>query len=396
MAQQSPKSNLLFLITKSNFGGAQKYVFDLATSLSETKYNISVAFGGNGLLAEKLRITNIKTFEIPCLGRDLSFFGDIKSFFEILSLLKKERPDIVHLNSSKVGGIGALAVCILNLYFKLTANGLRIKTIYTSHGWAFAEKRKWYSKLLIKTASWLTIILCDKVITVSEIDKESVIYWPFIKNKVEAIHNGIPEMVPKTKAEAKETIFKKIGTTIPEDSLLIGTISELHKNKGLEFVVKALDVLKNEKLFFIIIGDGEEKDKLKSLIDKLGLDKKVFITGFIENASSLLKAFDILTLTSLKEGLPYFVLEAGLSEVPIITTAVGGIPEIIDDMKSGILVHTQNANEISKAINFLIANPEKRISLAEKLRKRVERNFSLKRMVRETEALYKNIDIIKI
>ena len=141
----------------------------------------------------------------------------------------------------------------------------------------------------------------------------------------------------------------------------------------------------------IIIGEGERKEKLQARINRYNLQNSVFLVGRINDASKYLKAFDIFTLTSITEALPYVILEAGLAGLPIIASAVGGIPEIIDDMESGILVRPKEPAEIEKALSFLLKNPDKMALFKEKITDKIRREFSKEKMVRETLALYKQI-----
>lgn len=117
----SGKKKVFICITKSNWGGAQKYVFDIATSINRELFDISVLLGGNGELKKRLEEKNIKIIELENSQRDIKTKKDFGLFFELYKIFKKEKPDIIHLNSSKMGFIGALAVFVLNLYFKLTA-----------------------------------------------------------------------------------------------------------------------------------------------------------------------------------------------------------------------------------------------------------------------------------
>ena len=109
------KKKVTYVITKSNWGGAQRYVFDLATNLPKEQFEVAVALGGDGLLAKKLQERNTSIYRSISLGRDISIGKDIRSFFELYRLFKKERPDVVHLNSSKAGGIGALAARVAGI-----------------------------------------------------------------------------------------------------------------------------------------------------------------------------------------------------------------------------------------------------------------------------------------
>src|SRR5690349_13323276 len=100
---------ILFIITKATFGGAQKYLYDLATHLPQDSYDVAVAYGAPGRLSDNLHDAGIRLYPIISLGRDIALISDIRSFFQLRSCIKKVRPDVVHLNSSKAAGIGALA-----------------------------------------------------------------------------------------------------------------------------------------------------------------------------------------------------------------------------------------------------------------------------------------------
>ena len=144
-----------------------------------------------------------------------------------------------------------------------------------------------------------------------------------------------------------------------------------------------------EKFIYVIIGEGEERTALQNLIQEMHLENEVFLIGKREGASSLLRAFDIFILPSIKEGLPYVILEAGVAELPVVASAVGGIPEIIQDMKSGILVKSKHEDEITLALEFLLANPQKQAKFGETLKEYVVKNFSIEKMVEETSMLYR-------
>ncbi|PIR41028.1 MAG: glycosyltransferase family 1 protein, partial [Candidatus Yonathbacteria bacterium CG10_big_fil_rev_8_21_14_0_10_43_136] len=98
------KKKILFVITKSNFGGAQKYVFDLATGLPKDQFDVAVALGGSGILIQKLQAENIRVLPIFSLARDVNPLSDITTFFELWRMFRKEKPDVAHLNSAKAGG----------------------------------------------------------------------------------------------------------------------------------------------------------------------------------------------------------------------------------------------------------------------------------------------------
>ena len=109
------KTKILYLITKGNWGGAQRYVFDLATNLPKNEWDVVVVHGKGEILAEKLKKNEIRTIQLKNSQRDINPFKDLLLFFELLGLYKREKPDVVHLNSSKIGFLGALTALIYKL-----------------------------------------------------------------------------------------------------------------------------------------------------------------------------------------------------------------------------------------------------------------------------------------
>ncbi len=175
---------ILFVITKANFGGAQRYVYDLSTSLPKEEFNVAVAFGARGRLAEMLEKAGIKTHDVSSLQRDVSFGADFRSFRELVRLFKTLKPDVVHLNSSKVGGLGSFAA---------RAAGVP-NIIFTAHGWPFWERRSGPARAAIWLASWATALLAHRVIVISDYDLRVARKMPFIGHKVIRIYNGIKPM----------------------------------------------------------------------------------------------------------------------------------------------------------------------------------------------------------
>lgn len=373
------KHKILYIITKGNFGGAQRYVFDLATSLPRENFDVSVAFGQAGMLAEKLLDAGIKTIEIKSLQRDINLLLDFKSFFELVRIFKKEKPDTIHINSSKIGGLGSLAGRVTGVP----------NIIFTAHAWAWNENRNAISKVAIKFLHWLTIVFSHKTITVSENLAKQVSHWPFVSKKIHVVHNGINPFDLKNQIEARTELIKiSGGTKIPEK--WIGTAAELHKNKGLDFLINAFSKIEqenpNSEIF--IMGEGEERNNLEKLIAEKNLQDKIHLLGHVKDAKSYLKAFDVFTLTSRTEALPYSIPEAGLAGLPVVASSVGGIPEIIENGKSGILIEKGNIDQIQEALSLLLRNKSVGENYGKNLKEKVERQFLQKEMVKNTIALY--------
>ena len=296
------KRKVLYVITKSNWGGAQRYVFDMATNLPKQDFDVSVILGGDGALAQKLQEQKTSVYRSLSMQRDVSMFADIKSFFELYRLFKQIRPDVVHLNSSKAGGIGALAARMAGVK----------NIIFTVHGLPEDEPRGALARLLIKIATRLTFMLCDTVITVSK-DNQRRVHGSVL------IYNGVGPIVFGT--------GDTIRSAFPPGVTITGTIGELNKNKNQQALIE--EAKRTPNMFVAIVGEGEMRGELERLINKYNLNNRVKLFGFLP-AAEVLKGFDVFALPSLKEGLPYVLLEAKQAGLPIVATQVGGIPDILD------------------------------------------------------------------
>ena len=374
---------ILYVITKSNWGGAQRHVYDLSMAMKERDQTVVVALGGNGLLRQKLEDAGIKTYAINKLGRDVSATKDVGSFREIFSVIKREKPDIIHLHSPKAAGLGALAGRILRVP----------KIIYTVHGWAFNEDRPRYQQLGIIAASWVTMLFVHKVILLSELELRQTARFPWMKKKLSYIPLGIKAPIFMSVDGAKQTLAKHIGMDLGEfkKKIVIGTIAELHPNKGLGYLVDALMNVcaAHPETIAVIIGDGDLLASLHMKIKENGLEGRAFLAGYMTDAYQYLKAFHIFALPSVKEGLPYVIIEAGSASLPVVATTVGGIPEIVEDMKSGVLVQPKDAGELAHAISYIIEHPLLARQYGASLRETVAQRFGVEKMLGKVEELYK-------
>ncbi|MEK7114240.1 MAG: glycosyltransferase [Patescibacteria group bacterium] len=314
--KDSARKKILFVITKSNWGGAQRYVYDLATHLPKDRFEVSVAFGGTGkvgaptgLLAQRLKEAGVRSVFLTSFTRDISMFREWTTFLELLRALKKERPDVLHLNSSKAGGLGALAgriACVPHI-------------IFTAHGWAHKELRPFYERVLVWIASWFTILFSHRVIVLSNYE---LVCAPvlFSRSKMTVIHNGIDLTMSFESGE-------KIRNAFPPGVHIVGTLGELNGNKN---QIVLIEQAKNDpEMYVAIVGEGEERPHLEAKIAEYGLEGRAKLFGYLTAPESL-KGFDTFALPSLKEGLPYILLEAKAAGLPIVANRVGGVGEILD------------------------------------------------------------------
>ncbi len=389
---EGDKKRLLFVITQPVVGGAQKYVFDLAANFQDSgNYDVSVAMGGpvEGDLFKKFSAEKIKTHYLRFLSREVKIFDDILLIFELIKVLKEERPDIIHLNSSKIGLIGAFAAFLYNLGSKHPA-----KIIFTAHGWIFKEDLSRLARLATIFLARLSAKFQDRIICVSQDDFNQALKHKIAPpRKLYVVHNAVSEIKFLPRNKAREEISKVIGLEIKPDTSAFVNLGRLYSTKGLNYLVGAMDIIKdkfpNKDIVLVIFGDGPEKENLKSQISNLKLEDSIFLTGDISDVSKYLKAFDALALSSTKEGLPYSILEAGLAGVPVVATNVGGIGEIIENEKNGLLVPPKNSEALAQAVLDLITHTEKAASYSVTLKKNVTKRFNFENMIARTEWVYK-------
>lgn len=363
---------ILYLVTKSNWGGAQKYVHDLAVAFSAKNYDIAVAFGGNGELARKLEEANIRTISLDSLVRDINVIKEFRSSYSIYRLIKNEKPDIFHVNSSKAGGLGAFFGRLLGVPL----------VVFTVHGAPFREDRKLLVRSFFYFFTWITCLFAHKVIAVSKQDERDIGRMFFIRKKVTTIYPGIVFNGPweRTTPKTRET--------------RILTVAEMHPNKGYLYGLQAVEALHKEgiPIQYTIFGEGDDKRKIEAFIAMKQLHGIITLQGYGPPSKEDWANHDIYILPSVKEGLPYTLIEAGRAMLPVISSTTGGIPEVIRHEETGLLVPPKNVIRLVDELRRLIVDRKFAKKLGQSLHSHVVQNFSYSKMLAQTAKVYGLID----
>ncbi len=381
------KPKILYLITQGEYGGAQHYILDLMQNLHQN-FSLQIAFGEkqkSEKFVNLLKKYHINYHIIPELKRTINWHNDYQAYKKIRQLLKKEKPDILHLNSSKISILGSLA----NI-------GLKSKIVYTAHGWVFNERLSLQKKWFYILAERFTAIFKQKIICVSEFDRQSALNYHIAPDKkFLTIHNGIPDFPLLSRDESRQEIGQRLDdfSIFLAPDLVVGTIGYLYKNKGFDYLINAIKLLvkQNISILLIIIGDGPEREELQDLIKQLKLDKNIYILGETKNASRLLRAFDIYICSSVKEGLSYTVIEAMTASLPIVATQVGGNAELIADKKEGLIIKPASSQKLADSIVYLQNNPELAQKYAQQAHKKALANFEIESMLQKTKYVYDSL-----
>lgn len=371
----APK-RILYVITKAAWGGAQRYVFDMAVAAKHAGHKVTVVSGTEGPLLTRLAEAGIPTETIRTMKRDIGFLDEVRSFEALQEIVRRIKPDVIHGNSSKAGFLAALAGRLA---------GVRT-IIFTAHGWAFNEQRPRWQKSIIFLFHYATVLLSTKTICVSNAIKEGAHGMPFVQRKLNVVHNGIAPftLVPRTEARAR------LAPDLDPAATWLGTIAELHPTKGLDILVEAFAALVQTQpnTVLVLMGDGQEWGRLQKLVQIYDLADRVVLAGFVANAPTYLSALDVFVFPSRSEALGYALLEAGLATLPSVASCVGGIPEIITDGETGLLVPPSDAKALASRLETLLTDPEKQKRLGTALYTHVSEEFSIERMTKQTLRLY--------
>lgn len=363
------KPKLLLLITQAEWGGAQRYVYDLAAGFKDD-LNVTVAAGeprGRHELIERAQHLGVRTHRFRHLVRNIHPAHDLLAIIELGRYLRRERFDIVHANASKSGAIAS---------FACTLFGVKTRLVYTAHGWVFNEPRGVFVKSFYLLMEWLAARRRDATIVLSESEKKDALRHGLSSKRLAVIPHGIG--VPPDFFLSRDEARVRLGLKLDEQ--VVGAIGNLYANKGYRYLVAAMADVQAR---LVIIGEAR-----KGVSGLARADGRIVFAGAIADASRYLKAFDVFAISSVKEGLPYVLLEAMAAGVPIVATSVGAIPEVVEHKKTGLLVRPANSRELSDAIKQLLSDDNLSSGLSLKARAAVTKKYRLDEQFAKTRRVY--------
>ena len=374
------KIKLLHIITHLPIGGAQDNTLYTIELLNKKKYDISLCCNFSGELVERAKkIKDIKLINIPNLSRDVNLINDTRAFLALYKIIKKEDYDIIHTHSSKAGFLGRIASKI---------NKVPI-IIHTVHGFPFNDFMNFFKKNFYILIEKLLANWTDVLITVSNLNKKKIIDLGISKkDKIYNIYSGIDLKIFDRKNDRSFKKELKLG----DNEILIGAVGRLSGQKDPITLISAFDLV-NKKFpdaHLVFVGDGPLRNKITKMIKKLKLTSKVHLIGNIHNTWPVYHSLDLFVMSSIYEGLGRSITEALSCGVPVVCTAVEGVPEIIKNGETGFLVEPRDIEGLANSIIYSLQN----LSVAKKIalegRKFVHKNFDVNKMVQEIDSVYQN------
>jgi len=355
----------------SPVGGAQVHVRDLSEALIKKGHQCEVFVGAEGVLTDWLNDRSIRYHLVPHLNHSINPLNDRKAVKALAEQLAEFKPDIVSTHSSKAGIVGRLA-----------ARKLRIPSIYTAHGWCFLDT----TGPLTAFIGWQAEVYCakftSKIITVSESDRELAIRKKLCDPaKIIAVHNGMPDIGPEHFASPGEEA----------NPVHLVMIARFSTQKDHESLLKALAELKDMNWRLSLVGDGPDEQKVRGLVQQLGISEKVVFVGSVKSVIDILKSAHVYILTTFSEGLPRSIIEAMRAGLPVVSNRVAGIPEQVENGRNGYVLEIQDVEGIKSNLAKLIDDATLRTQMGQESRKLYEERFTSERLIEETYRVYEQV-----
>ena len=354
---------VLYLVTKSERGGAQIHVLDLVRTLRD-RIEPVVACGEDGFLLEECRKLGVEVHIVPELIHPIRPLQDARAVLAVSSLLRRCRPDVIHGHTGKAGLVARAAGLLT-----------RIPAFYTVHSWSFVGTGRMTSSFAIwleramRFAGGTIIEVCRSNFAMA---RRSGVVNP---SRHLTIWNGMPDTSYRAASDSQGPVrILMAARFVPQKchSLL------LHALAGIE-----------QPWHLTLAGGGPHQTEMEQLSLKLGICERVTFTGDTNQVDSLLASSDIFALSSRYESLPLSIIEAMRAGLPVVATNVGGVSELVTDGVTGYLVPHSNVSPMRERLRELITSPEKRSEMGRMGRLRYERDFRVEVMAGAVLSLYR-------
>lgn len=362
--------------TYTTGGGPDKTVLLVAERANREKFNVIIMY---------MRGAHDSEFQIAKWARDKGLTVhevlehgkfDFDNLRQINRLIRDNKIDIFHARDYKTCFFGFL-VGLINP---------RMKLVFTAHGWIIDNAKQ-------KLYTWLNLFSLkryDRIIAVSKATKQIMVDSGIDADRIDLIYNAIDVDLWN---RAMVTSSFRSELQISDTSKLVGVVGRLSAEKGIDTTLEVAKkvIAARPDTYFVLVGDGPNRQEVEQNLLELGLSKNVFLVGFRKDALNIYAGLDLFLSTSLTEGTPNTVLEALAMEVPVVHTAVGGVPEIIEDGIDGILCKVGDVEGISQIVLSVLNNEGKSRQLRECGRQSACSRFSFSARMQAIETLYEQV-----
>lgn len=369
----APKIKVAIIAGQLVVGGAERQLYLWLANLDRTKFNpfvITLNPGHDDYWEKPIEDLGVPLFRVHQKPSRLL------RLIDIIKILRPLQPDIIqgwHLFSSPYAGIAAKAMNCCSL------GGFR-------DSYNIFVKSGRIGKLAVKLTDG---ILVNSNTTAEEIQSA----YPHRSERVFSVQNAVIDDYFE-RSKAREKLIKEFK--LDPQKTWVGAMGRLDPKKRFDLLLQVLSKINDESFQCLLIGDGPEMEKLVNLSSALGIRHKIFFTGEIPNASLYLKALEIFIFTSLDEGLPNVILEAGAAGLPILTWDIPFYREVLPEREQGFLIPTADIQSFTTTLSSLLINPEIRSEVGSSARERVLSVFNLQSYVENMTALYDSIFLAQL
>jgi glycosyltransferase involved in cell wall biosynthesis len=365
------KIKVIHIIQSLESGGAEVSLLGILKNINKKRFDISLVsfWKGDAIEDEFAKLENINVIYLECSSR-----YDIRIYFRLLKILRKENPDIIHTHLPIAGIYSRL--CKFNISSKYVTSQHSVK----SNNNIFHKFNKFTGKIndfYIANSAFTRQFLIDNDYCNSD--------------KIRIINLGID--FDKFKIIKKEKTNMLAEYRIPQNAFIIGHIGSFKHQKGHVYLIKAAEMLikQNSKIYLILIGDGELLFEMQRLSEKLQIAGNLRFVGKKNNIAEFLNIMDIFVMPSISESFGISVLEAMYMKVPVVAFATEALPELVKDGETGILIDKADTFQLSNAVNELYNDNELKEHLIQKAYDFVKNRFSIKFTTNELELFYSEI-----
>ncbi len=369
---EDARLRVMYVVGNSVIGGAENHVITLVTALRKMEFPVAVVCPRPGPFVDALETLGVRAHLIEMVrpAPDDEYEVSLPAVGELAGLMQRWRPDVVHSHLYPAFVHSSLAGQLSGVPAILT----------TAH------------TLIVRPGdAWLTRLTATRIISVSQAAKKLLVDGGVSPRVIHVITNGIEPRYFQDESASAAVVRQQLG--IPEGSPVVGTIARLSVEKGhRELLHIAYAVLRRKpEATFLVVGTGPLADDLQSQAEQLGIKDRVIFTGARRDVTTLSHLMDVFLLPSREEALPLAILEAMAAARPIISSTVGGVPEVVVDGETGLLFGPDDRQGFTDAVVKLIEQPELARQYGERGRKRVASHFGVDRMVRETVRYYRKV-----
>ncbi len=347
------EAKILRIITRLNIGGPSFQSIFLTERLNSGRFQSLLVCGiedqHEGSMHDLADRRGVNPVVIPHLQRGISLYHDLAALIQLYVLIKQERPHVVHTHTSKAGTLGRIAAWLA---------GVPV-IIFTLHGSYFHNHFSPMRTKLFTLIDRLLAIISSAVIAVSKSERQEILEHKIgNEHKVINVPLGLELDDLLTCEQHEGTLRAELG--IEPSNKLIGIIARLSPIKGHRFFLDAAKLVlqSREDVAFLIIGDGELRHELEEYTRSLGIGEGVIFLGFRRDLPVIYADLDMVVLSSLNEGLPVAVIEGMAAAKPIVATRVGGVAELLDEGKSGVIVSPSNPEDLARGIIQMLDDPD--------------------------------------